>query len=191
MTKKTKIKIAAISIVGLVIMLASTILILQFNTISYAFKFNTPSRIVVYYNDEAGNQVYEPGSDEYRFIYSAICEAYRQPILTAMFNGELNKDVKINESYPTAVDFNGIKVNFVYDTPQVVKNKKSVLNGGNTYWYQNLIFDIDQYSGFKYNTVAIIPPPTADNYEGPNIYSLYYLAYSNFGSLYNSLVKYF
>lgn len=190
-TKKIKI-ILSVSILLIFTIIVGSILIMSFNTISYAMAFKAPAKIIVYYNEQLGNQVYDAGSAEYNDIYSSICNSYEQSVLKAFVNGELNKDIKIKHTDKTAIDFTGIKVNFVYNTPQVVKYKNSLYsNNGTNYWYQNLIFTISDTNSFQYNTVAIIPPVNDRDYVNQYTYSLTYNAYSNLGKTHTMLSEYF
>jgi hypothetical protein len=192
MKKTTKIKLIATIIVLLVALITIAILTISLNTISYSMQFNAPSRIVVYCDSESGNQVYEPNSKQYEEIYTTICNSYSQTILSAIKSNSLNKKVKIEKVEPTSINFSGIKVNFVYDTPQIVKFKHDIyLVDDETCWYQNLIFSIDNQNKFKYNSVAIIPPSTSNHYVDSYTYSLQYFVYSNFGTTYNKLIQYF
>ncbi len=191
-TKTKKIKIISLLILLLFAIISVGVFIMSFSTISYAMAFNTPSKIIVYYNGETGNQVYEPNSTEFNDIYMSICNAYKQPMLKAFMSGELNKKIKVEPIENTTIDFNGIKVNFVYNSPQPVKYKSNVYsNNGKTYWYQNLIFTINDVDGFQYNQVAIIPPINDNNYINQYTYSLNYKTYSNLGKTYTMLSEYF
>ena len=191
-TKTKKIKIISLSILLIFVIIVGGILTMTFSTISYAMAFNTPSKIIVYYNEELGNQVYEIGSKEYNDIYNSICDAYKQSTIKAFVNGELNKSIKIKHVEKNNINFAGIKVNFVYNTPQIVKYKSKIYsNNGKNYWYQSLIFTINDTNDFQYNSVAIIPPVNDDNYINQYTYSLNYSAYSNFSKTYSMLIKYF
>ena len=192
--KKIKkiIKIASISIIVALAICSSLVLAMHFSPISYAMKFNAPTQIIVYYNQEDGNQVYEPNTAQYQEIYSLINNSYKQTTLKALLNKELNKDVQIEHTKSTQISFDGIKVNFVYALPQPVRLKSNIYSYNNTtYWYKNLIFTISDVDGFQYNTVAIIPPSNDSSYINQYTYSLNYQAYSNLSKTYNTLIKYF
>ena len=187
-TKKTKLLIAII--LSIVLFVGAVITCLSFIKTSYAMKFNKPSRIIIYYNSEIDNIVFEPQDDEYKNIYSLMIDGYKQPMLNAIFNGELYKGVKVITHENLKVDFSGIKINFVYDTPQIVKYKtKEYINNGENYWYQNLIFDINNTNKFEYSNVAVITPENSV-LAGYN-YSLHYKAYSNFHNVYNYILNLF
>ena len=191
-TKTKKIKIISILILLIFAIISIGVLTMSLNTTSYAMAFNAPAKIIVYYNEEVGNQVYERDSAQYHEIYLSICSAYKQSTLKAFINGDLNKSVKVEHGDNTSINFDGIKVNFVYASPQSVKLKSNVyLNDGESYWYQNLIFTISDVDKFQYNQVAIIPPINDDNYINQYTYSLSYKAYSNLGKTYDTLVEYF
>jgi len=189
---KKKAKIISSIILIVVIGIATTITLLSVNKISYAMYIDKPSRIVVCYNAETNNQVFSPGDDEYNKIYNLIMNSYKQPIIKAFVSGDLNKKVKIQHVEQSTIEFDGIKVNFVYDTPRAVYYKKDIYtSNGESYWYQNLVFNISNANKFSYNWIAIIPPETSSHYIDNCTYDLQYLAYSNFSNCYNYLNKKF
>ena len=191
--KIKKISIIILCVIFLLLAIAGiTLFTLSVTTTSYNMQFNKPSRIIVYYENESGNQVFEPTDTEYNKIYSLVCNAYKQSTLNALTSNQLYKDVKIIENDISSINFSGININFVYDTPQVVryKNKMYITNNEN-YWYQNLIFDIVSTNKFQYTTVAIIPPNNASNYYGAFNYSLYYKAFANWYKTYNYTIALF
>ena len=182
MTKTIKIIVAIILLTFTLITLS--LVALTFNNVSHCMQINAPSRIIVYYNSESQNKVFEPDSANYNEIYLSILEGYKQPIIKAITTNKLFKDVKINANEGTNINFSGIKINFVYDTPQAVRYKNKLYTSNDqTYWYQNLIFDIPSADKYQYNTVAIIPPKDASYYVSPFNYSLHYSAYSNFSNV--------
>ena len=190
--KTKRIKIIAICIILFVVIVALTSVILSLNTISHSMTFNKPSRIVVYYNRENGNQVYEPETEQYNAIYSSIVDSYNQNALQALVTNSLNKKVKVEAINSASIDYSGIVVRFVYDTPQVVKYKNNnYINNNDNYWYQNLVFNINSQDKFAYNSVAIIPPMSSKDYLGEKNYSLQYQVYSNFNNAYKNLIKLF
>ena len=155
-------------------------------------KINAPSRIVVYCDNESGNKVFDPNDEQYSKIYTLILDAHKQTILQSIATNTLSKDVRIKSINNTTIDFSGIKVNFVYDSPQVVNYKKKMYTNNNQpYWYQNLIFDIDNVEEFKYNNIAIIPPVDSSYYKGPYNYSLQYKTFSNPSKTYNYVLNLF
>lgn len=189
-TKKIRIIISVILLCVAVITVC--LVTLTLNTVSYNMHINKPSQIIVYYNNEYGNIVFEPTSNEYSKIYSLLIDSYNQPILKAFVSGDLSKNVKVVENQSTKINFTGIKINFVYDSPQIVKYKnKLYTNNDDNYWYQNLIFDINNADKFQYNNVAIIPPSSSKYYIGQYNYSLHYKAYSNFNNVYNYTLSLF
>jgi hypothetical protein len=189
---KKVIKITSISVIVALLICSSLVFAMHFSQISYAMEFNAPTQIIVYYNKEDDNQVYEPNTAQYQEIYSLINNSYKQSTLKALLNKELNKDIQIEHTKSTQISFDGIKVNFVYNLPQPVRLKSNIYsNNGTTYWYKNLIFTISDVEEFQYNTVAIIPPSKDSNYINKYTYSLNYQAYSNLNKTYNTLIKYF
>ena len=190
--KKTKkIKIIT-TILSIVVIISSLIIITSLNTTSYCMQINAPNRIIVYYNNETNNKGFERGNETYNIIYSSITKAYEQSVLSAIITGKIFKDVKIVKIDNTDINFSGIKINFIYDNPQVVKYKKKLYtHNDETYWYQSLIFDITDSNKYQLNKVAIIPPPSSNNYISTYNYSLSYLAYSNFNKTYNQAITLF
>jgi len=188
MTKKIKIIIAIIC--ASVVAIASTLAVLSVTKISFCMDINPPDRIVVYYKSEFDNMVFEQGEHEYDMIYSSIIGACKQRTITAIFSGDLSKDVKVCNNFQQTLKIDTFAVNFVYDTPQIVKYKKSAyLTHDGNYWYQSLIFNISSQNKFQYNLVAIIPPETSNQYVSNFSYNLHYNLYSNFGKTHSTLNK--
>lgn len=188
MTKKTKI----IALLSIIIVIFTLLVILSLTTISHCMKINVPNRIIVYYNDETTNKVYENNDEQFNIIYSSVIKSYEQSTMASILNGKLFKDVKIIHSENSVVSFDAIKVSFVYDTPQVVKCKNKLYSHNNeNYWYQTLIFDIPLNDKYSYNTIAIIPPFSSNEYVSPFKYNLSYIAYSNFSKTYKIVTKLF
>lgn len=189
---RKKIKILVAVILTLVAMLTISLVAMSLNTTSHCMKINAPDRIIVYYNSVSQNKVFEKDSVEYNQIYSSIINAYQQTVLEAFVNSSLFKDVKINTPLNCEIDFDGVKINFVYDTPQAVKYKNKLYEkDGQNYWYQNLIFDISSADKYQYNDVAIIPPETSNYYTSPYECYLKYSAYSNFDKVYDIVLNMF
>jgi len=181
MTKKIKISTAIISIA---IIILGTLLSLILIKKSYYMSINVPDRIVVYYDSNSNNIVLEKNDKNYNRIYSQLIKSYKQPILSALFNNSINKDVKLVEDINGKVEYKGIIITFIYDSPQAVKlNKKVYDYNGEVYWFQNLVFTISNANKYQYNSVAIIPPENSINYISPYNYTLSYSAYSNFYKL--------
>lgn len=190
--KTKKIKIIVSIILIFVALVATTLTTLSLTHISYSMNFNSPSRIIVYYNNENNNMVLEPNDAEYKEIYSLILGAYKKSTINAITSNSLSKKVKIIQNKETDIDFDGVKISFVYDTPQVLKYKDKIYcNNDQTYWYQNLIFYITNVDNFQYNTVAIIPPIGSKQYVSPFTYLLHYEAYANFSKTYNYIITLF
>ena len=145
-------------------------------------KINAPDKIIVYYNSSSNNVVYEPDDNTYHKIYQMINNAHKQTILTSVFNGQLFKDVTIIEHSSKTVKFDGIKVSFIYNTPQIAKLENKIYP--NQVWYQNLMFEISSEDTFNYNSVAIISPESNSTTFS---YKSHYLTYSNYCELYNYL----
>lgn len=150
-------------------------------------KFNTPDKIIVYYNSNSNNIVFEPGDNEYFDICNMLNDAHKQAILTSILNGQLFKDVKVVEHSTKQVDYNGFKVGFVYNSPQIAKLENKIYS--NNVWYKVLLFDVDGEDAFKYNSCAIISPESSalELYN----YNAHYLSYSNLNNLYHYLTNMF
>lgn len=186
MKKKTKkIKIIISVVLLLVSIITATLVTFNFVKTSYMININTPSRIIVYYNKDINNLVFEKNSNEYNKIYSLVDDSHKQTILTSLFEGNLLKKESIEKIASRQIDFSGIKISFVYDTPQIVKFKnKTYLDGTNSYWYKTLVFDISSQDTFSYNTIAIISAQNSDNIDLQYTYQLQYLTFSNYNNLY-------
>ncbi|MFQ6724169.1 MAG: hypothetical protein ACLRFE_02415 [Clostridia bacterium] len=183
-TKRTKIIISIILI--FVAVCTAILLTLQFNNISYLPNINKPSRIIIYYNSEKNNVVFEQNDEEFNLIYSSLTKAHKQSLLNATFNGELLKKCRIIENDPSSISFEHIKLCFDYNLPQSLKLKNDLYSyNNNVYWYQQLIFDIINNDDFKYNSIAIIPPSNSPYYVDQFTYTLQYLSYSKLDNAYN------
>ena len=192
MKTKTKIKVLVAVILLVVTIITIALIGLSLNTVSYGIAFNAPDRIAIYYNKQSTNKVFERGTDEHEQIYSLVLDSFEQPILKAITSGTLNKKVKINENEPSSINYKGIVVHFMYDTPQVAKYKtKTYTNNGVNYWYEGLKFNISGNNKMQYNIIAIIPPENSVDYVSSNDYVLHYSIFSNFNSLYNNALEIF
>ena len=193
MTKTKKTKIIACVILLLMAVITILLIVLSIKTTYHGIDFNKPSRIIVYYDNETTNAVFEQDDERYNKIYNSILDGCKQPILPALLSNKLFKDVKIVENKTTEIDFSGITISFVYDLPQAVSYKNKVYtNNGETYWYSALIFRVPNNSKYQYNQIAIIPPENSSYYIGQYNYTLRYEIYSNFNStfkLVNSILK--
>ncbi len=189
MTKKIKISIV-ISVIA--ILLTSAVLATLLIKTDYGLSINAPDRIVVYHNDNSDNIVFEKSSSKYSKLYKQLINAHKQPILVAFVNGSLNRDAKIISHNVAQVDYEGISIEFVYDSPQILTNngKQHKLNG-DICWYQSLVFKLSNKDKYKYNTIAIIPPSDAINFVSPHHHTITCSAYSNFNDLYNYAIKLF
>jgi len=189
MTKKVKISISIISIITIVL---GTLLALLLIKKSYYMPINAPDRIVVYYNNESTNILFEKDDDNYERIYSQLIKSYKQSILKSLFSNSINNNPKIVETTNGKIKYNGIKINFMYDKPQVVKLNNKLYNYNNeVYWFQNLVFTISSANKYQYNEVAIIPPDNSNNYISADSYILSFHGYSNFNKLHNMCVALF
>lgn len=189
MTKKTKTCIISIIIVTMLIgsLLASLLI-----TKSYCIPINRPDSIVVYYNKSSDNIVLNKNSSSYNKIYKQLTQSHQQPILMAFVENSLNKEPKIVEHEVRMVDYSGISIEFVYDSPQVIKtNGKIYKVNGDVYWYQSIVFNISKTDNFKYNTVAVIPPYDSNNYISPLHHTVSCKIYSNYSKLYKTSISLF
>lgn len=183
--KTKKIRLIFSIILAFTLLVGTLIIVASTNTISYSMNISKPDRIVVYYNSSSTNKVFEPGDEQYNQIYSWITDSFEQKIISAFIKGELFKKIKVTKT-SSSVDFEGIKVNFVYDSPNAVKIKENIyLNNGEECWYQSLIFNIHSQHKYQYNNIAIIEPGNTFDYK------VSYKAYSNFSKCYNNLLRLF
>ena len=190
MTKKIKIIISII--LTSVVVISSTLVILYCNTISFAPKINKPDQIVVYYNNAYTNIVFEPNDKTYDEIYSSISRGCSKRVLSALFSNSISNKAKVESHDLQNIKFDGIRVAFLYNSPQVVMLKNNIyIDGENSYWYQSLIFSISNNNSYTYNTIAIVPPENDSNYVSSFSHTLSYMVYSNFHSTYNKCVALF
>ena len=150
-------------------------------------EFNNPDKIIVYYYSQTNNIVYKPGDDEYQAICTMIHDAHKQTMLTSIFNGQLFKDVNIVEHNSQNIKYDGIKINFVYNMPQISKLKNKIYSSH--IWYHNLIFEISAEDNFIYQSTAIIS--NKNNDVEMLSYQSHYLTYANYNCLYNYLKNIF
>ena len=187
-TQKTKkIKVMVAIILSVVLTISGIFISISLIKTSNIMKFENPDKIIVYFNSNTRNIVFEPTDNEYKTIYTFINDAHKQTILTSIFNGQLFKDADIMEHDLKNINFDGINVSFVYNSPQIAKLKNKIYS--NHIWYQTLMFKVSSNDGFSYNSTAIISPKNIDEY--PFDYSSHYVSYSNLKSLYNYLIDMF
>ena len=110
MNKTKKIKII-VAILLCVTIIAGVLLTLSLTTTSHCMHINSPSRIVVYHNNSATNKVFEPTDKEYAEIYCSVLKSYQQSTLSAIFSGNIFKDIKIVNGDESTVNFKGFKIN--------------------------------------------------------------------------------
>ena len=181
MTKKIKI---SISIILITTLLLGSVLALFLIKKSYYPPVIAPDRIVVYYNSDSNNILFEKNDENYNKIYNQLIKSFKQSMLISLFSGSINNNPKIIEHDNSKIKYDGIKINFMYDKPQVVKlNNNLYLHNNETYWYQNLVFTISSIDKYQYSEVAIIPPENSNNYISYDTYILSYQGYSNFYKL--------
>lgn len=184
-TKKIKILVVALLIL---FSICSVLAVLSLNTTSYMMQLDPPTKIIVYYNGYSNNQVFTSTSDEYHTIFNSIKSAHKQNSFKALFKLDLIKDVKVNHCEQNTINFSGIKVEFEYSSPQPLKCKNSIYTKSyESFWYQYLVFDINNYNDFNYNFVAIVPPISSLDFINRQTYTMYYQSYSNLAKTYNYL----
>lgn len=184
--KTKKIKIIIAIMLSLVAIITSVLIALSLNKVSYYSNIEKPSRIVVYYNAQHNNIVFAPGDEDYEKLYSLLTASYKEPILKSLFNGRITNKAKIFSSTKTQINFDGINVAFVYNSPKVLKsNGKIYTVNNNDYWFKTLVFNINDNNQFAYNMVAVIPNENDVNYLGEFAYNVGIKACSNFSNLYN------
>ena len=183
MNKTKKIKIIVAIILSAFIIISGTVVSLSLIKTSHIMKFNNPDKIVVYYNSSTNNIVFEPTDSEYNTICNMINKSHEQSILSSIFNVEIFNDVDIEQHEAKLINFDGFKVSFVYNTPQIAKLESKIHS--NNIWYQSLLFDISSKDGFNYNTTYIISPENTgvEKYS----YTSHYVTYSSLSDLYNYL----
>lgn len=187
-TKKTKkIKVIVAIILSIVALIGGTFISVSLIKTSHIMKFNTPDKIIVYYNSNTNNIVFEPEDIEYHNICKMINNAHKQTVLTSIFNGQLFKDVEIVEHDFKKIDFKGLKVCFIYNSPQIAKLENKI--HPSHIWYQTLMFEISSEDKFNYNTTAIISPK--NNGANQSNYISHYVSYSNLSNLYDYLINMF
>lgn len=183
MNKAKKIKIIVAIILSIITLMGVTVLSMSLIKTSHIMELNRPDKIIVYYNSTSNNIVFEPSDSEYQTIYKMVNNAHKQSILTSIFNGQIFKDVDLIEHGLQKINFDGIKISFVYSTPQIAKLKDEI--HPSNIWYRSLIFNISSENEFNYHSTAIMSPE--NNNVGDFTYTSHYMTYSNFNNLYNYL----
>ena len=184
MTNQTrKIKIIIAIILSVVTIIGGIFVSISLIKTSHIMKFNAPDKIVVYYNSSNNNVVFEPSDSEYATICKMLDDAHKQTIITSIFNGQIFKDIEIVEHNLQKVDFDGFKVSFIYNTPQIARLKNKI--HPSNIWYQTLMFEISNEAMFNYHSTAIISPE--NNSSETFSYTSRYSTYSNLSDLYTYL----
>ena len=187
MTKKIKICTVVIAVIAVILMtLLAPMLINTFHCIP----IKAPDAIIVYHNSGANNVVLEKSADAYDKIYKQLIASYNQNMIKAFFKGDLSKKPKISTHNIEEIDYAGITIEFVYNAPQILQNKRFKQNG-KIYWYQALVFKTSSTNKYQYNTVAIISPSDSHDYISPYHYTVSCQSYSNSSKLHKTAINLF
>ena len=170
--------IVSLSIIGILIL--ATIIMANVN-VDYSIKCATPSTVWINYNSNdplRERKVVEDAST----IIDYIENASKEKSLTALFNGNLNKKAELCVENSVGKDIpsnTGFYVRYHYDNDQKTKDKN-----GNTVYYQELVFTVQDSDEETTVKVYVIPDATK-----AKVYTHYYELDADFSSLYDFLVE--
>lgn len=161
--------IVSLSIIGILII--ATIIMANIN-IDYSVKCLKPD--VVYVQTSDGNTL-GVSSEQKDKIVELINLTSKEKVLTALFNGNLDKKAELVTEKSTISTPNNFYVRYKYTT-------KQELNENNSITYEELVFVVNNIEGETEVKVYVIPES-----ENANTYSHYYILSADFEELYSYL----
>lgn len=171
--------IVSLSIIGILIL--ATIIMANVN-VNYSIDCAKPANVWVLYNSNDSHKEREVDEKNANKIINFINDASKEKALTALFNGNLNKEAKLvvssssGKNVPTTT---GFYVRYSYEKPQKTKDGKN-----NVVSYDELVFEVNDAEGTQMVKVYVIP-----NSANPMTYTHYYELEADFESLYDFLVE--
>ncbi len=179
--------IVSLSIIGILII---TTIILANVKVDYSINCARPTYIYVSYNtnDPSKERDAQGHADK---IIDYINNASNDKVLTAMFNGNLNKEAKVvaetnaGKNLPTN---SGYYVRYRYENKQklMVDNKEYKDSNGNVVYYEDLVFTVSNVEGESLVKVYVIPDAM-----NAKVYTHYYELDADFSGLFNYLEENF
>ena len=163
--------IVSLSIIGILII--ATIVMANVS-VNYGVVCATPNVVYVQYEKGALRNA----SNDKDEIVSYISNASQEKVLSALFNGELNKKATLTaKTGKLSYNDSNFYVSYVYDEAQTLKD-----NDGKDVNYDELVFEIAETSETQYKVYVI----TSSNAN--TTYSYYYTIDADFTNAYNFLV---
>ena len=147
--------IVSLSIIGILIL---TTIIMANVSVDYSVECAKPTSVFVLYNSNDPNKVREIKAPNSETVINLINDASKEKALTALFNGNINKEAKLNlvssagTSVPTT---SGFYVIYNYENKQKVED-----DNGNAVYYDELIFTVNNVEGTALVKVYLIPDAT-------------------------------
>lgn len=172
---------ACVSLGIIAILIIATIIMANIN-LSYSVQCATPSDIYV----SLGSETSQPASaEEKTAIMNYINSASQEKMLTALFNGNLNKHATLTSKKGTlSTESSKYYVRYTYNESQTLKvNGKDYMNEDkDTVKYDDLIFVIEDVEDATVVKVYVIPDDS-NNMR----YTYYYTVDANLSDLYSYL----
>ncbi len=181
-------KITAIVSLSIIAFIIIATIIMANVKVDYGIKCATPNEIHI----SSSLDTFDPADEQTKSkIVSIINKASKESSLNALFNGGLFAHAKVNSDTDNGTttiktSSNSVYVNYVYSTPQVLKqgNKNYKDDNGNNYLYKELCFEVKNTDGVEEIKVYIIP----DSHDFKR-YSLYYTLSGDFSELYSYITS--
>ena len=173
--------IVSLSIIGVLIL--ATIIMANVN-IDYSIKCANPTHVYVSYGSGSERDAQANASQIVQYINNAS----KEKSLTALFNGNLNKEAKVlaASSVGKTIDFksNTFYVRYNYENPQKLMDGKKAYRdvNGNEVFYEELIFTVANLEGANTVNVYVIQDATK-----AKTYTYYYEIEADFSELYSFL----
>ncbi len=171
--------IVSLSIIGILIL--ATIIMANVS-VSYSIECAKPTNVWVLYNSNDPNRAREINATNAETVVNLINDASKEKSLTALFNGNINKEAKLNlvsKAGTSVPSTSGFYVVYNYENKQTVKDAK-----GNSVYYEELIFTVNNVEGTALVKVYLIPDATK-----PMTYTHCFDLDANFKGLFDFLVE--
>ena len=171
--------IVSLSIIGILIL--ATIIMANVN-VDYSIDCAKPTSVWVLYNSNDSNKERVASDKNAKTIVNFINNASKEKSLTALFNGNLNKEAKLvleSNAGKTVPTTTGFYVRYSYENQQKTKD-----NNGKVVAYDDLVFTVSDLEGANVVKVYVIPDST-----NSMTYTHYYELEADFEKLYDFLVE--
>lgn len=168
--------IVSLSIIGILLILTIVLANVQVNN---RINCEKPQHVYVYTDGYARGAEAEKAAKIVKYINNASKDSW----LTAFFAGELNDGAKVVEEKKTlSISSDKTYVSYVYSTEQTLKEGSKTYkdSDGNSYKYEELMFEVDNEEGKNTVKVYVIP-----NSQTNTKYTHYYNLEANFDELYS------